>query len=77
VSVAAIALGRSEGVAAARASPASPPAGSPGHLDALLVETLRTIAGVTRTHTTIVLSSVKETTRVQVDASLRTPGAKS
>jgi Lrp/AsnC family leucine-responsive transcriptional regulator len=39
-------------------------------LDALLVETLRTIAGVTRTHTTIVLSSVKEQTRVQVDAAL-------
>lgn len=37
-------------------------------LDALLVETLRTIAGVTRTHTTIVLSSVKETTRVHVGA---------
>ena len=46
-------------------------------LDALLVETLRTIAGVTRTHTTIVLSSVKETTRVHVDAQLlRAPGAK-
>lgn len=39
-------------------------------LDALLVETLRTIAGVTRTHTTIVLSSVKEQTRVHVDAAL-------
>jgi Lrp/AsnC family leucine-responsive transcriptional regulator len=46
-------------------------------LDALLVETLRTIAGVTRTHTTIVLSSVKETTHVAVDAALLTPnGAK-
>jgi Lrp/AsnC family transcriptional regulator, leucine-responsive regulatory protein len=33
-------------------------------LDRLLVEELRTIAGVTRTHTTIVLSSVKETTAV-------------
>lgn len=41
-----------------------------GSLDALLVETLRTIAGVTRTHTTIVLSSVKEQTRVHVDAAL-------
>ncbi len=37
-------------------------------LDALLVETLRTIAGVTRTHTTIVLSSVKETTHVHTGA---------
>ena len=34
-------------------------------LDKLLVEELRTIAGVTRTHTTIVLTSVKETTEVQ------------
>jgi Lrp/AsnC family leucine-responsive transcriptional regulator len=34
-------------------------------LDQLLVEELRTIAGVTRTHTTIVLSSVKETTAVK------------
>ncbi len=33
-------------------------------LDVLLVETLRTIAGVTRTHTTIVLSSIKEGTYV-------------
>jgi Lrp/AsnC family leucine-responsive transcriptional regulator len=33
-------------------------------LDRLLVENLRTIAGVTRTHTTIVLSSIKEETRV-------------
>ncbi len=39
-------------------------------LDALLVETLRTIAGVTRTHTTIVLSSVKETTHVFASKSL-------
>jgi Lrp/AsnC family transcriptional regulator, leucine-responsive regulatory protein len=36
-------------------------------LDSLLVETLRTIPGVTRTQTTIVLSSVKETTHVHVD----------
>ena len=35
-----------------------------GSLDKLLVEELRTIAGVTRTHTTIVLTSVKETTVV-------------
>lgn len=35
-----------------------------GTLDTLLVGTLRTIPGVTRTHTTIVLSSVKETTHV-------------
>ena len=33
-------------------------------LDKLLVEELRTIAGVTRSHTTIVLASVKETTVV-------------
>lgn len=33
-------------------------------LDKLLVEELRTIAGVTRSHTTIVLSSVKESTAV-------------
>jgi len=33
-------------------------------LDRLLVEQLRTIAGVTRTHTTIVLASVKEETIV-------------
>jgi Lrp/AsnC family leucine-responsive transcriptional regulator len=33
-------------------------------LDQLLVETLRTIAGVTRTQTTIVLSSIKEGTYV-------------
>ena len=33
-------------------------------LDRLLVENLRTIAGVTRTHTTIVLASIKEDTRV-------------
>ena len=37
-------------------------------LDALLVETLRTIAGVTRTHTTIVLTSIKETTHVHAAA---------
>jgi Lrp/AsnC family leucine-responsive transcriptional regulator len=36
-------------------------------LDKLLVEGLRTIPGVTRTFTTIVLSSAKETTRVHVD----------
>ena len=35
-------------------------------LDRLLVETLRTIAGVTRTQTTIVLSSIKEETYEQV-----------
>ena len=35
-------------------------------LDQLLVETLRTIAGVTKTNTTIVLSSIKEETHVQV-----------
>jgi Lrp/AsnC family leucine-responsive transcriptional regulator len=35
-------------------------------LDQLLVETLRTIDGVTRTHTTIVLTSIKEETHVHV-----------
>ena len=35
-------------------------------LDQLLVETLRTIDGVTRTHTTIVLTSIKEETHVAV-----------
>jgi Lrp/AsnC family leucine-responsive transcriptional regulator len=35
-------------------------------LDQLLVETLRTISGVTGTHTTIVLTSIKEETHVQV-----------
>ena len=34
-------------------------------LDRLLVEVLRTIPGVTRTHTTIVLTSIKEETFVQ------------
>ena len=34
--------------------------------DTLLVETLRTISGVTRTHTTIVLTSIKEETYVHV-----------
>ncbi|XXF81170.1 Lrp/AsnC family transcriptional regulator [Myxococcaceae bacterium GXIMD 01537] len=38
-------------------------------LDGLLVETLRTISGVTRTHTTIVLSSIKEETYVHVSSS--------
>ena len=33
-------------------------------LDRLLVEHLRTIPGVTRTHTTIVLASIKEDTRI-------------
>jgi Lrp/AsnC family leucine-responsive transcriptional regulator len=35
-------------------------------LDTLLVETLRIISGVTRTHTTIVLTSIKEETYVHV-----------
>jgi Lrp/AsnC family leucine-responsive transcriptional regulator len=34
-------------------------------LDRLLVEVLRTIPGVTRTHTTIVLASIKEETHIQ------------
>ncbi len=39
---------------------------STGTLDSLLVEQLRTIPGVTRTHTTIVLASAKEETRIAV-----------
>ncbi|AKF79121.1 Lrp/AsnC family transcriptional regulator [Myxococcus sp. MISCRS1] len=39
-------------------------------LDSLLVETLRTIAGVTRTQTVIVLSSIKEDTHVRVPPEL-------
>ncbi|MGQ0508522.1 MAG: Lrp/AsnC family transcriptional regulator [Myxococcaceae bacterium] len=39
-------------------------------LDQLLVETLRTIPGVTRTNTTIALTSIKEDVRVHVDESL-------
>ena len=39
-------------------------------LDQLLVGTLRTISGVTRTHTTIVLTSIKEETHVQVSPEL-------
>jgi Lrp/AsnC family leucine-responsive transcriptional regulator len=35
-----------------------------GALDELISETIRRLAGVTRTHTTIVLSTVKETTEV-------------
>ncbi|MFY0563840.1 Lrp/AsnC family transcriptional regulator [Archangium lansingense] len=37
-------------------------------LNTLLVETLRTISGVTRTHTTIVLTSIKEETYVHVSS---------
>ncbi len=39
-------------------------------LDTLLVDSLRTIPGVTKTNTTIVLSSIKEGTRVHVDPQL-------
>lgn len=39
-----------------------------GSLDALLVGTLRTIPGVTRTHTTIVLASIKEESRIHAAA---------
>ena len=39
-------------------------------LDSLLVETLRTIAGVTRTNSTIVLSTLKEETHVRVPQEL-------
>lgn len=41
-----------------------------GSLDSLLVDALRTIPGVTKTNTTIVLSSIKEETRVHVDPAL-------
>jgi Lrp/AsnC family transcriptional regulator, leucine-responsive regulatory protein len=47
-----------------------------GSLDQLLVEGLRTIPGVTRTHTTIVLSSIKEDVRVHVDEALLQERAK-
>jgi Lrp/AsnC family transcriptional regulator, leucine-responsive regulatory protein len=40
-------------------------------LDSLLVETLRLIDGVTRTHTTIVLSSIKEETYVSPSPTLK------
>lgn len=40
-------------------------------LDTLLVDTLRTIPGVTRTHTTIVLSTAKETTELHIPRELR------
>jgi Lrp/AsnC family leucine-responsive transcriptional regulator len=43
-------------------------------LDQLLVEKLRTIPGVTRTQTTIVLASIKEDTRVAPRPSV--PGAR-
>jgi Lrp/AsnC family transcriptional regulator, leucine-responsive regulatory protein len=39
-------------------------------LDQLLVETLRTISGVTHTHTIIVLTSIKEGTHVHVSPEL-------
>lgn len=39
-------------------------------LDQLLVQTLRTIPGVTRTHTTIVLTSIKEETHIFVSSEL-------
>lgn len=39
-------------------------------LDELLVETLRTIPGVTQTQTTIVLASIKEETRIFVPAEM-------
>ena len=39
-------------------------------LDALLVEGLRTIPGVTRTYTTIVLTSIKESSHVHVSSDL-------
>ena len=41
-----------------------------GTLDDLLVGALRTLPGVTRTHTTIVLRSIKEDTRIQVSPEL-------
>ena len=42
-------------------------------LDALLVEGLRTIPGVTRTNTTIVLSSIQESTHVHVTPNEESP----
>ncbi len=39
-----------------------------GTLDELISETLRRIPGVTRTHTTVVLSTVKEQTQVPLPA---------
>ena len=42
-----------------------------GSLDHLLVDQIRTIPGVTRTLTTIVLSSIKESAQVHVDPSPR------
>ncbi len=42
-------------------------------LDRLLVEELRTIPGVTRTFTTIVLTSAKEATQVPIAPSMRGP----
>ena len=42
-------------------------------LDALLVEGLRTIPGVTRTNTTIVLSAIQESTHVHVTPTPETP----
>jgi Lrp/AsnC family transcriptional regulator, leucine-responsive regulatory protein len=41
---------------------------NPRTLDRLLVQVIRIIPGVTRTHTTIVLTSIKEETRVPVVA---------
>ena len=45
-----------------------------GTLDDLLVGTLRTIPGVTRTVTTIVLASIKEETAIRVPPDLVEPG---
>jgi Lrp/AsnC family transcriptional regulator, leucine-responsive regulatory protein len=42
-----------------------------GALDDLISDTLRRLAGVTRTHTTIVLSSVKETSEVPLRATAK------
>jgi Lrp/AsnC family leucine-responsive transcriptional regulator len=39
-------------------------------LDALISEQIRTIAGVTRTHTTIVMSSVKEASYISIDSQI-------
>ncbi len=45
-------------------------------LDELLVKTIRTIAGVTQTHTTIVLASVKEDTVVHTASTAEPKGAR-
>jgi Lrp/AsnC family transcriptional regulator, leucine-responsive regulatory protein len=47
-----------------------------GTLDRLISETLRIIPGVTRTHTTIVMSSVKESTHIKPATEAKQPPRK-